>query len=115
MFNTSNINIYFPGTKTDWGKKCQGKFFPFSYGGGTAILGNGVYKELTSVQGYVCNGLFSIGEDGFGTRRMTSFCKLFGRYQDPESFLNSEIIHVPHTQNLKADSLVKEWLILQVI
>ena len=32
-----------------------------------------------------------------------------------ESFLSLEIIHVPQTQNLKADSLVEEWLILQVI
>jgi len=43
-----------------------------------------MYEELTSISGYVCNGLFSIGKDGFRTRRMTSFCKLFGRYQNPE-------------------------------
>ena len=47
-------------------------------------MGNGMYEELTSISGYICNGLFSIGEDGFGTKRMTSFCKLFKRYKDPE-------------------------------
>ena len=39
--------------------------------------------ELASVSSHVCNRLFSIGEDGFRTRRMVSFCKLFGRRQDP--------------------------------
>nr|VDD49874.1 unnamed protein product [Brassica oleracea] len=39
-----------------------------------------MYEEFTSISGYVCNGLFSIGEDGFGIRRMTRFCKLFRRY-----------------------------------
>ena len=43
-----------------------------------------MYEKFTSVSGYVCNILFPIGEDGFETRKMTSFCKLFGRYQDPE-------------------------------
>ena len=58
--------------------------FLFSCGGESATLGNEVYEEFTSVSGHVCNELFSISEDGFGTRRMTMFCKLFGRYQDPE-------------------------------
>ena len=43
-------------------------------------MGNGVYEEFASVSGHVCNGLFSIGEDGFRTRGMTNICKLFGRY-----------------------------------
>ena len=51
---------------------------------GSATLGNGMHEEFTSISGYFCNGLFSIGENVFGTRRMTIFCKLFGRYQDPE-------------------------------
>ena len=45
---------------------------------------NGMYEELTTVSDYVCNGLFSIDEDGFGTRRMASLCKVFRRYQDFE-------------------------------
>nr|VDD52036.1 unnamed protein product [Brassica oleracea] len=48
-----------------------------------------MHEEFTSISGYICNGLFSIGEDGFGTRRMASFCKLFGRHQDPERELVS--------------------------
>ena len=47
-------------------------------------MGNGKYEEFTLISGYVCNGLFSTGEDGFGTRRMTSFYKLFGRCQASE-------------------------------
>ncbi|KAL0758593.1 hypothetical protein Bca101_074743 [Brassica carinata] len=43
-----------------------------------------MHEEFTSISGNVCNGLFSIGEDGFHTRGMTCFCKLFGRCQDPE-------------------------------
>ena len=33
-------------------------------------MSNGMYEEFTSVSGYFCYGLFSIGEDGFVTRRM---------------------------------------------
>ena len=47
-------------------------------------MSNGMYEELKRIPSYVCKGLFSIGEDGFGTRRMAGFCKLFGRYQDSE-------------------------------
>ena len=46
--------------------------------------GNGMHEESTSILGYVCNGLFLIGEYGFGIRKMTSFCKLFRRCQDLE-------------------------------
>ncbi|KAF2586070.1 hypothetical protein F2Q70_00036947 [Brassica cretica] len=38
---------------------------------GSTILVNGMHEGFTSISGYVCNGLFSIGEDGFRTRRMT--------------------------------------------
>ena len=51
-------------------------------------MGNGMHEEFTSISGYVWNRLFSIGEDGFRTRGMTCFCKLFGRYQDPERELH---------------------------
>ncbi|CAG7864833.1 unnamed protein product [Brassica rapa] len=43
-----------------------------------------MHEEFISVSGYLCNGLFSIGEDGFRTRRIVSFYMLFGRHQDPE-------------------------------
>ena len=67
-----------------------------------------MHEELTSVAGYVCNWLFSNGEDGFGTRRMTRFCKLFGRHQDPERKfpqIRDHKIYVPKMHNSKADSL----------
>ena len=51
------------------------------FGGRGFDLGNGMYEEFKTVTGNVCDGLFSIGEDGFGTRRMASIRKLFGRYQ----------------------------------
>ena len=44
---------------------------PLQCRGGGTNMGNGVYEEFTSVLGDVCNRLFSIGEDGFGTKRMT--------------------------------------------
>ena len=47
---------------------------------GSATMGYGMHEKLTTISCYVCNELFSIGEDSFGTRRMTSFCKLFRRY-----------------------------------
>ena len=47
-----------------------------SFGGGGFNLGNEMYEEFKTVSGYVCNRLFSIGEDGFGTRRMTSILKV---------------------------------------
>ena len=40
--------------------------FTSSFGSGGFNLGNGMYEEFKTVSSYVCNGLFSIGEDGFG-------------------------------------------------
>ena len=39
---------------------------------GDINLGNGMHEKLKTVSGYVYNGLFSIGEDGFRTKGMTS-------------------------------------------
>ena len=47
-------------------------------------LGYGMYEEFKTVYAYICNELFLVDEDGFGTRKMTSLCKLFGGYQDFE-------------------------------
>jgi len=44
-------------------------------------MGNGMHEESYIVLGYFCNGLCSIGEDGFETRRVASLCKLFGRHK----------------------------------
>ena len=55
--------------------------FTPSFRGGGINLDNGMYEEFKTVSGYVCNGLFSIGEDGFRTKRMTSIRKLYGRHK----------------------------------
>ena len=44
-------------------------------------MGNGMHEESSTDLCYFCNGLCSIGEDGFGTRRVASLCKLFGRHK----------------------------------
>nr|VDD00199.1 unnamed protein product [Brassica oleracea] len=54
------------------------------FGGRDIDLGNGMYEEFKTVSGNVCNGLFSIG-----------------------SFLNSDIVHIPLTANLRADTLAR--------
>ena len=43
-----------------------------------------MHEELALVSGHICNGLFSVGEDGFRTRKIARFGKLFRKYQDPE-------------------------------
>uniref|UniRef100_A0A0D3D211 Uncharacterized protein n=1 Tax=Brassica oleracea var. oleracea TaxID=109376 RepID=A0A0D3D211_BRAOL len=43
-----------------------------SFGGGKLNMANGMHEEFKTVSRDICNGLFSIGENGFGTRRMTS-------------------------------------------
>ena len=53
-------------------------------------MGNGMHEKLIIISGYVCNRLFSIGEDSFITRRMASVCKLFGRYKQLEREFFSE-------------------------
>ena len=42
-------------------------------------MGDGMYDEFASLSGHVCYGLFPIGEDGFGTRRMASIWSVSGR------------------------------------
>ena len=55
--------------------------FTSPFGDESFNLGNGMYEEFKIISCYICNGLFSIGEDDFGTRRMTSIWKLSGRHQ----------------------------------
>ena len=43
-----------------------------------------MYEKFTTVSSYICNGLFSISENGFGTTGIACLWKLFGIYQDPE-------------------------------
>ena len=63
------------------GQECRGMSFTPSFGGGSFDLDNGMYEEFKAVSGYVWYGLFSISEDGVGTRRMTGFWQLAERYQ----------------------------------
>ena len=39
-----------------------------------------MYEESQKVLNYICNGLFSVGEDDFETRGVASLCKLLGRH-----------------------------------
>ena len=43
-------------------------------------MGNEMHEKLKPILDYVYNGLFSIDENGFRTRRMTSIYKLFEIY-----------------------------------
>ncbi|KAL0827626.1 hypothetical protein Bca101_051304 [Brassica carinata] len=56
----------------------------FSYGDGGINLGNRIHEEFKTVLGYVYKGLFST-----------------------ESFTNSDMVHVPRTENIKADRLAR--------
>lgn len=61
-----------------------------SFGSWSPHLGNEKFKAVSR---HVCNGLFSNGEDGFGTRKIACFCKLFGRYQDTKEKFQSFKAH----------------------
>ena len=67
-----------------------------------------MYEEFTSISNHICNGLLSIGEDGFETRRMASLCMLFGRYQDPVRKFSQLSDHsYTKNKNSMADSLAR--------
>ena len=66
------------------GKECLGFPLSSSCSDESVTMGNGMHEKLTIISGYVCNGLFSIGEDGFNTRGLASICKLFGGYKQLE-------------------------------
>ena len=61
-----------------------------------------MYEKFKTVYGYICNGLFSINEYGFGSKRMTSICKLFGGYQDFE-----EKFQQPRARSYTTDAKLK--------
>ena len=67
-----------------WGAECPGLSVASTCGDRSTNLGNEMYEKLTSISGYVCNGFFSIGEDGLETRKMACICELFGSYSDLE-------------------------------
>ena len=49
------------------GKECKSMSFTAPFGDGGIDLGNGMHEKFKTILGYVCNRLFSVGEDGFGT------------------------------------------------
>lgn len=66
------------------------------FGNENTYLSSGMYEEFASVSCHICNRLFSLGEDGVGTRIIAYICKILGRYQNTEgSFNHSKIIHIP--------------------
>ena len=52
-----------------------------SFGSGSANLDSGMYEEFKAISDHFCDGLFSIGKDGFRTRRMAIIWQLPGRHQ----------------------------------
>ena len=44
---------------------------------GDINLGNGIHQKFKIISNYVSNEIFSICEDGFGIREMTSIWKLY--------------------------------------
>ena len=62
------------------GTKCTCMSITSPFGDGGIDMGNGMYEEFKTGSCYVCNGLFSVGEDGFGTRGMASIWNLSGRH-----------------------------------
>ena len=71
-------------------------------------MGNEMYEEFKTVLGDVCNRLFSSGEDRFRIRGLGS---IESYLEDimllRRSFTISDIVHVPRTENIKADRLVR--------
>lgn len=41
-------------------------------------MDNGKYKEFTLILFYLCDGLYSVGEDVFSIRELIGICELFG-------------------------------------
>lgn len=70
-------------------KNTRPGIFSPPFGDRDTNLGNGIYENLTAVSYHFCNILFSIGEDSFETRWMTSLCKLPRRFQDSQEKFQS--------------------------
>lgn len=78
-------------------EKCMTKFH----------LGYENHKELTTFLRNLCNRLFSDGEDGFGTRKMTCIAIYLEDIRILErSFSHSGILYLPRIHNKWTDNLV---------
>ena len=86
-----------------------GKLPPSLRGSGGTNMGNGsVWEICVRVSDHVCNRLFSIGENGLGTKKIASVWMYLEDIKIlKSSFLNLEIIHVHQMDNSKADSLAR--------
>lgn len=67
-----------------WGKKCKTLPLSSRYRVGKSYLENIIYEKLKADICDFCNILFSIGEYGFGTRRIVCFYNISRRYTYPE-------------------------------
>ena len=79
-----------------------------SFGGGGHNLGNGMYEEFKTSSGDVCNGCSQLVKMVSEPEEWPAF----GSYLEDikllrRSFFNSDIVHVPRTENLRADSLAR--------
>lgn len=80
------------------GEKCMTKFH----------LGYENHKELTTFLRNLCNRLFSDGEDGFGTRKMTCIAIYLEDIRILErSFSHSGLLYLPRIHNKWIDNLVR--------
>lgn len=71
-------------------------------------MDNKIYEEFTPISSHICNRLFTIGENSFGTRRIVRFYKLLRRYPDSERMFS--LFRAPlNTKNdeVKVDNLVR--------
>lgn len=84
-------------------------YFVYCFFSWITILFIGLNKINHLILWNGCIGLFLIGENGFETRKIIRFCKLYIKHQDPtkKSFPNSEIIHLLRTHNLMVDSITR--------
>ena len=74
---------------TDGGKEHESQpLLPSSRDRGI-YLDNGKYEKFTTLSCKVCNGLFSIVEDGFKTSKITEHYNWFGRHSVTKRELQS--------------------------
>jgi len=65
-------------------------------------MANVMYAKSTIISRNICDRLFATDEDGFGTRRMTTFASYLEEIQQmKESFITFMITHVPRLKTKK--------------
>lgn len=89
------------------GQEMSGLLFPLFMRRWKRYFGQWSVWELASVSDYVCNELYSIGEDGFRITKIVSICKLFGRYQNFERIFFFSLDSYSQTHNSKTNILAR--------